>query len=235
MTSKRQTPAQLAGHTHAEAFCLMWYEDEVTGERERLWNSRDGVTPFVISSRAGNTATHVDWHLDSYAPTLIPDVGDRVFVDMTEERAREINREKVELFWEHPDYPLRERYGSKEEALESFMEGWGHRWTDGGGTEHFSPGPDVVVVTREMHEAFVISAVGRLKEKADEATSLAREQEADQLRALREEYAEARKTAPRTSSPKGEIRPGDVVHVNGVLCRVHDVKNSRLTLYVVGG
>lgn len=33
-------------HQHAEAFCLMWYKCRDCPHCERIWNSRDGVTPF---------------------------------------------------------------------------------------------------------------------------------------------------------------------------------------------
>lgn len=37
-------------HLHKEAFCLMLYRGVESGEEEWLWNSRDGVTPFIIWS-----------------------------------------------------------------------------------------------------------------------------------------------------------------------------------------
>ena len=39
------------GHNHREAFCLMWYACPC-GHAERYWNSRDGVTPFMIGCEA---------------------------------------------------------------------------------------------------------------------------------------------------------------------------------------
>jgi hypothetical protein len=35
----------MAKYQHREAFALMWYACDC-GHRERLWNSRDGVTPY---------------------------------------------------------------------------------------------------------------------------------------------------------------------------------------------
>ena len=35
-------------YKHAEAYCLMKYKCEKCGKTEILWNSRDGVTPFMI-------------------------------------------------------------------------------------------------------------------------------------------------------------------------------------------
>lgn len=61
------------GHQHAEAFSLMWYACKSCGSRVRVWNSRDGVTPFsmsCVSCDAGFNGgmVHVHWNLDEYAP-----------------------------------------------------------------------------------------------------------------------------------------------------------------------
>lgn len=79
------------GHAHAEAFCLMWYACDC-GHRERFWNSRDGVTPFctLCPSCGKPDLKHVDWRRDSYAPDMKPTIGQRMWVSMTQERAREI-------------------------------------------------------------------------------------------------------------------------------------------------
>ena len=68
------------GHTHAEAFCRMLYRNKATGREEWLWNSRDGVTPFVIPDPAGGEMRHVEWRRDVCDPDFIPPVGSRVFV-----------------------------------------------------------------------------------------------------------------------------------------------------------
>jgi hypothetical protein len=75
-------------HKHAEAFTLMTYVSDDGTETERVWNSRDGVTPFVITLRSGKTATHRDWAADEYLPNYVPPAGSRVFVDLTPELAR---------------------------------------------------------------------------------------------------------------------------------------------------
>lgn len=75
-------------HNHAEAFCLMRYESKDGRIVELLWNSRDGVTPFMILSKDGKTQLHhVEWQLDRYSPNhqLMP--GDRYFADITQEAA----------------------------------------------------------------------------------------------------------------------------------------------------
>jgi hypothetical protein len=76
-------------HKHIEAFCLMKYRSDDGTEEEIIWNSRDGVTPFVITLRSGKSATHVDWQSDVYAPDYVPKSGDRIFIDLTMEKALE--------------------------------------------------------------------------------------------------------------------------------------------------
>jgi hypothetical protein len=102
---------------HKEAFCLMTYEDRKTGERERIWNSRDGVTPYIIRSRAGNEARHVDWNRDTFRPQHVPQVGERIFVDLTPRRAVEIVRSRVDAYWDDPVHPMSQRWPSKEAAI----------------------------------------------------------------------------------------------------------------------
>lgn len=112
-------------YRHKEAFALMWYQDETTGERERLWNSRDGVTPYVIDSKHGNFAKHVDFELDDCQPSHTPTIGDRIFVDLTLERAREHRRAYVEKWWDRvpregmPAMKDAGMWATKEEAIES--------------------------------------------------------------------------------------------------------------------
>lgn len=76
---------------HREAFHIMNYRCEC-GHHEKLWNSRDGVTPFSIPCPVcgdGMGMAHVDWKHDVFAPIFFPPVGSRYFADMTIERARE--------------------------------------------------------------------------------------------------------------------------------------------------
>lgn len=89
------------GHTHSEAFCLMQYQADDGSEIEMIWNSRDGVTPFVITLRSGKQARHVNWGQDVYAPDHKPQPGDRIFTDLTPERAR---RSAARMVDAHPEY-----------------------------------------------------------------------------------------------------------------------------------
>lgn len=89
----------MAKYNHKEAFCLMIYMCKKCGKFEQLWNSRDGVTPFVIGCKyCGGEAVHVMWHCDECVPDYIPKPRQRIFVDMTKERAEELARKRIEHF-----------------------------------------------------------------------------------------------------------------------------------------
>lgn len=82
---------------HKEAFCLMMYESDDGSIMEWIWNSRDGVTPFSVSSLSGETMlTHTDFYRDLRAPFHVPPIGSRVFVDLTEQRALHFAQLRVE-------------------------------------------------------------------------------------------------------------------------------------------
>ena len=92
-------PAIEKGCNHAEAFCHMTYECEKCGFREIIWNSRDGVTPFIISCRkCGNVSQHTDWQDDIYDPTYRPAIGDRIFINITREKAEEYAKSRLTRF-----------------------------------------------------------------------------------------------------------------------------------------
>lgn len=76
-------------YDHAEAFCLMQYCCKACKNIELLWNSRDGVTPFMIDCpKCGDTAQHINFGKDECFPGYRPFVGQRIFIDLTKERAR---------------------------------------------------------------------------------------------------------------------------------------------------
>ena len=88
-------------HNHREAFALMTYADK-EGNEEVIWNSRDGVTPFITWLRNGNEANHVRFDEDKYAPFHVPAVGDRVWVSMDWEYAKSLAQKRVERTKVHP-------------------------------------------------------------------------------------------------------------------------------------
>ncbi|KKN10370.1 hypothetical protein LCGC14_1037310 [marine sediment metagenome] len=107
------------GHLYGEAFNLMTYECEKCLKKEVLWNSRDGVTPFIIRCRhCQGEAKHINWSGDLYAPKHLPKRGDRVFLTMPSAINIILNKSMVAERWEHGEYPMKERFETQEEALE---------------------------------------------------------------------------------------------------------------------
>lgn len=146
---KKMVERNKATHSHSEAFCLMIYYCKELDETEVLWNSRDGVTPFVIGNKAGtNMMQHVDWEKDVYRPDYVPEIDSRIFVDLTYEMALEIAHINVERWWDdselsmrHHDYlgPL-----GKEDAAKSLAD------------DMMKPAgqPTVIIVTHEVQQEF---------------------------------------------------------------------------------
>ena len=105
----------------AEAYMLMTYECEQCKQREEIWNSRDGITPFCVScTKCNGIMQHVEWEKDVFAPRHSPADEDRVFVDLTLERAKQKAKEKVERWWDHPQSPMSTRFDSKDDAMYCF-------------------------------------------------------------------------------------------------------------------
>lgn len=111
---------------HAEAFCLMTYEADDGSEREVIWNSRDGVTPFVITLRSGKTARHVDWHADRRVVDHRPAPGSRMFVDLTPERALERARRNAAGWWADDIAGCRSRWDSEEAMAQDLAKEYLH-------------------------------------------------------------------------------------------------------------
>ena len=150
------------GYAHGEAFMHMKYRTDDGRVVEEVWNSRDGVTPFVISIE-GRQATHIDWQRDRRDPLYIPSVGERIFITLCRKRMEDLAWKKVDLFWDHPEYPMSGRFASKQEAFDllmtdlttphipqSIIESQG---IDMETYEH-DPGPDLVVVDDSLHKFF---------------------------------------------------------------------------------
>lgn len=135
-------------HDHVEAFRLMLYRDQA-GNEEWIWNSRDGVTPFALTSRQGHEARHADWHRDRYLPDHVPQVGDRIFVDLTPGRARELRTAYVERWWDKPIHGecMSDRWPSKEQAITELAEA--DLKFGGGGA------PDLIEVTEAVLNALL--------------------------------------------------------------------------------
>lgn len=97
--------AQQLGHIYNDAYMLMWYVCGLCGHKERIWNSRDGITPFATTCPScGKLMQHARWDLDTYAPDHQPLIGQRYWRDGTPDEAAEIMRRRIENM--RAEYPL---------------------------------------------------------------------------------------------------------------------------------
>jgi hypothetical protein len=101
---------------HKEAFCLMTYECENCERQAEIWNSRDGVTPFMVRCRhcKDGTMKHIDWANDVLNPEYRLEIGDLVFVTQTEEEYIQFQKERAEKIWISNE-DCRDNYDSLEE------------------------------------------------------------------------------------------------------------------------
>lgn len=116
MTNTEQVPKDWEA---GEAFALMWYQCKFCGHRERLWNSRKGVTPFAIDCTSCDEAgslVHSDWQKDQRRLDYKPNHGQRIFIDLTLEKARAYAKRQMES---DPDQEgIIKQFGSVAEAIE---------------------------------------------------------------------------------------------------------------------
>lgn len=112
-------------YNHAEAFCLMNYKCKSCENEEKLWNSRDGVTPFIIDCKnCKGEAYHINFHLDKRLPDYKPIPGQRIFVDMTEEKKKDIAEKRFMQAQGTPfEIPLEEKDEFIKEYVADFHEG----------------------------------------------------------------------------------------------------------------
>jgi hypothetical protein len=84
----------------AEAYHLMQYKCKTCGKLSLIWNSRDAVTPFMVSCPCGGQRSHVNWRSDiRMSPEYIPPPGYcDVFIDLSPERAKELAIKRVDSF-----------------------------------------------------------------------------------------------------------------------------------------
>lgn len=82
---------------HKEAFCLMWYACKSCGHRERIWNSRDGVTPFgcACPSCSAGVMNHFNWEDDALTPEHSLKIGQKFWRDGTPDEAEAIMRRRI--------------------------------------------------------------------------------------------------------------------------------------------
>ena len=98
----------------------MQYKCEGCKTTELLWNSRDGVAPFVIKCpTCGSESTHIDFGSDLFSKDYIPLNDSRVFVDLTLEKYRKNKRKYINKYWNNGIYPISKRWNTREDALDA--------------------------------------------------------------------------------------------------------------------
>lgn len=108
------------GFLHKEAYAIMEYHCEKCHKSEFIWNSRDGVTPFCIGCfYCDGEMRHINWGGDKREVWHIPKKGERIFITMPNEINDLYARKRIEMYWEHEQYPMRERFANKEEAFKA--------------------------------------------------------------------------------------------------------------------
>lgn len=118
---------------------LMTYVGQRSRRPEVLWNSRDGITPFAITSawEPREEMAHEQWSQDRRVPTYVPPIGSRIFVDLTLHRALEEAGRTIEqtVYAQLPPARLAEAVDAMARNLLMTM-------------------PDIIVVTEEVRERF---------------------------------------------------------------------------------
>ena len=136
-----------SGCESGDAFRVMIYKDEA-GNLETIWNSRDGVTPFIVRSKQGLESRHIAWGNDRFEPYYVPPIGSRIFIDLTMEKALESRARYYDRMSNDiecgPDF--KKYYPDRDAAIRALAEE---------DMASFAPHtPDLVEVTSEMHAIF---------------------------------------------------------------------------------
>ncbi len=141
-------------HQHAEAFRLMKYLCEECKQVEWIWNSRDGVTPFMARCRTcDGSIQHVEWEDDPYLPDFTPPPESRMFVDLSPKRAVVLVRSKIETWWNHAVCPMSEMFESKNEAEKQLL----------AGKDYASYQPDLVTVEANVRANWIGGTMAKHK------------------------------------------------------------------------
>lgn len=157
-------PAIRAGYQHGEAFCHMRYGTKDGATWMTVWNSRDGVTPFGMRHpRTGEDLTHLPpWSADIFDPLHVPDVGAYVWIDLDPEKAMQLAMKSVEAWWDDERYPGRERFESKLEMAQMFVEEYLFTTHPDTGERVEKHAPDLVQVTEPLRDRIAAEVAERL-------------------------------------------------------------------------
>lgn len=138
-------------HQYAERFALMWYACGDCPHVERIWNSRNGVTPFGLScpSCGGHKLYHTNFREDEFAPRHELRKGQRFFRDGTPDEAVAIIERRFSLYEKSGDkIPEETRRRMLDDARNTTGE-WNEGW------------PAVDVFNGSNHPPYVLRPGGR--------------------------------------------------------------------------
>lgn len=112
-------------HNFGEAFMLMWYACDKCGHCERIWNSRDGITPFGSACPScGSVMNHVEWERDEYAPNHVLHQRQRFWRDGTPDEAEAIMRRRIATYSCPPQTAAQLIAAVKSGTFDEFRAGW---------------------------------------------------------------------------------------------------------------
>jgi hypothetical protein len=112
-------------YQHQEAFCLMKYQSGNGSITEFIWNSRDGVTPFSLSSKDGETTlNHVEWRADQRIPDFVPPIGTRYFASVTSEEIKERTEKRADMIIASNNGVLSPHFQNRQQLVDSLAAGY---------------------------------------------------------------------------------------------------------------
>lgn len=82
-------------HNHREAFWLMLYTCKDCGHKEKIWNSRDGVTPFGTTCTICGEMDMIHTGPSTYEPDFIPQPGQYIWITFPQELRGPFGRGRV--------------------------------------------------------------------------------------------------------------------------------------------
>lgn len=141
---------------HKDAYLFVGYEDPSTGQREFIWNSRDGRAPDAVSAR--NTGVSCKRVCDGARKRdHVPRVGERIWVKWTAENARRYACMIVDNAQDHVRKVFESLYETRDECVTALT---GHVLNAGTG-DTLDPDmdaylcADLLTVTEGFLESFV--------------------------------------------------------------------------------
>ncbi|MGD9156860.1 MAG: hypothetical protein PVG39_00500 [Desulfobacteraceae bacterium] len=148
-----------------EAFALMEYGCEECGKVEIIWNSRDGVTPFMVGCPfCRGTMQHINWSHDRFTPNYIPPIGSRVFFSCTNihEVIQEVFDNYTEEVWERIKKNWGKYYTDRYELIWKIAQG---NIVEDLRFEH----PHIAIITENNQERFM-SRYAKISKRLEEIT-----------------------------------------------------------------